>query len=133
MTASLIQSLKNIKGGKLFKGGDYYQVGGEFLFEPQNSNASTPIWPSESDDESKEDSTDEEPEKRITWCHRMRNTRDHAEIPELMEVLGLDGEGASGPHTGRWSKALGERKGTALSESAFSGRTMVEGRGSDEH
>ncbi len=29
----------------------------------------------------------------MSWCHRMKNTRDHAEIPELMEVLGLDGQG----------------------------------------
>ncbi|KAK4121390.1 hypothetical protein N657DRAFT_648214 [Parathielavia appendiculata] len=32
-------------------------------------------------------------DKIVTWCHRMRNTRDHAEIPVLMEVLGLEGAG----------------------------------------
>jgi hypothetical protein len=64
--------------------------------------------------------------KRVTWCHRMRTTRDHAEIPELMEVLGLDPIDASKPPRAepdkddkesgkRWSRALEMRKGTGLS------------------
>ena len=40
----------------------------------------------EPDDDADDDRVES---KRITWCHRMRTTRDHAEIPELMEVLGL--------------------------------------------
>lgn len=51
-------------GRNMLKGGDIYQVGGEFLFEEGN----------------------------VTWCHRMRNTRDHAEVSELRVALGLDGE-----------------------------------------
>lgn len=51
-------------GRNMLKGGDIYQVGGEFLFE----------------------------DGKVTWCHRMRNTRDHAEVSELRAVLGLDGE-----------------------------------------
>lgn len=51
-------------GRNMLKGGDIYQVGGEFLFE----------------------------DGEVTWCHRMRNTRDHAEVSELRAVLGLDGE-----------------------------------------
>lgn len=54
-------------------------------------------------------------EKRITWCHRMKTTRDHAEIPELMEVLGLDGQGMSIKDKKRWSRAVEQRKGTGLS------------------
>ncbi len=54
-------------------------------------------------------------EKRVTWCHRMRTTRDHAEIPELMEVLGLDGQGEPAKDKKRWSRALETRKGTGLS------------------
>ncbi|PVH70590.1 hypothetical protein DL98DRAFT_597695 [Cadophora sp. DSE1049] len=60
-------------------------------------------------------------EKRVTWCHRMRNTRDHAEIPELREVLGLDGEGVSCKNKKRWTKALVERKGTGLSGRSVDG------------
>jgi hypothetical protein len=55
-------------------------------------------------------------DKVVTWCHRMKTTRDHVEIPELMEVLGLDGHGR--PLTGdreRWERALRERKGTGTS------------------
>lgn len=52
-------------GRNMLKGGDIYQVGGEFLFE----------------------------DGKVTWCHRMRNTRDHAEVSELKAVLGLDGWG----------------------------------------
>lgn len=54
-------------------------------------------------------------EKRVTWCHRMRTTRDHAEIPELMEVLGLNGQGKPIKNEKRWSKALESRKGTGSS------------------
>ena len=58
---------------------------------------------------------DEGEEKRVTWCHRMKTTRDHVEIPELMEVLGLDGQGEPIKDSRRWSKALETRKGTGLS------------------
>ena len=61
---------------------------------------------------------DEEPiveEKHVTWCHRMKTTRDHAEIPELMEILGLDGQGQPIKDKKRWSRAIQERKGTGLS------------------
>lgn len=54
-------------------------------------------------------------EKKVTWCHRMRTTRDHVEIPEMMEVLGLDGQGNPIKDQKRWSKAVGLRKGTGLS------------------
>ncbi|KAL8796563.1 MAG: hypothetical protein Q9182_007355 [Xanthomendoza sp. 2 TL-2023] len=50
-------------GRSAFKGGDYWQVGGEFIFE----------------------------DGHVTWCHRMKNTRDHAEVPEIRRQLGLDG------------------------------------------
>ncbi len=65
-------------GRDMMKGGDFYQVGGEFMFE----------------------------DERVTWCHRMRNTRDHAEIVEMRKVLGLDG-GGDAPRRKRWSTGLG--------------------------
>ncbi|KAK3351845.1 AhpC/TSA antioxidant enzyme-domain-containing protein [Neurospora tetraspora] len=58
---------------------------------------------------------DEGEEKRVTWCHRMKTTRDHVEIPELMEVLGLDGQGEPIKDSRRWTKALETRKGTGFS------------------
>lgn len=99
-------------------------MGGEFLFEPVE--ISTPIY--SPGDEVKQLGVDISggleagagEEKRVTWCHRMRNTRDHAEIPELREVLGLDGEGVPGSDRKRWMKALQQRKGTGLS-----GRTSI--------
>ncbi|KAL8852204.1 MAG: hypothetical protein Q9221_002914 [Calogaya cf. arnoldii] len=55
---------QNLKAGRgAFKGGDYWQVGGEFIFD----------------------------DGEVTWCHRMKNTRDHVEVPELRRQLGLDG------------------------------------------
>lgn len=59
--------------------------------------------------------TEEGEEKRVTWCHRMRTTRDHAEIPEIREVLGFEDVGVSGRNKKRWTKALESRKGTGLS------------------
>lgn len=70
----------------MLRGGDFRQVGGEFLFE----------------------------NGKVTWCHRMRNTRDHAEIPDLRKHLGLDGE--EKPVKKRWSTAaLGKGLGRRLS------------------
>lgn len=118
-----IQSLKALKSGKTFQGGGYHQVGGEFLFEPVNM--ATPICSPDvanGDNDAKrlgENGTlgsggGYEEEKRVTWCHRMRNTRDHAEMPELREVLGLDGDGVPGVNKKRWTRALVQRKGTGL-------------------
>jgi hypothetical protein len=121
MMGSFVQSIKQLKSGKAFQGGDYQQVGGEFMFEPVNM--STPIGSTE--DEQKElggrnglEGMLENgyvEEKRVTWCHRMRNTRDHAEIPEVREVLGLDEEDKPVKNPKRWKKAIVERKGTGLS------------------
>lgn len=55
--ASLVQSLRS--GLKVFSGGAYSQLGGEMLFE----------------------------DGEVVWCHRMRNTRDHTEVPILKKVL----------------------------------------------
>lgn len=63
MASSILQGLK--MGTSAVKGGDIKQVGGEFMFE----------------------------NGEVVWCHRMRNTRDHAEIPELTRVIGFDGPG----------------------------------------
>ncbi len=124
--SSLWGNLKEIPTGKAFAGGDYQQVGGEFLFEPLGELVQSPIASPISEDERKQlggDGTttpagplDKSEVKRVTWCHRMKNTRDHAEIPELREILGLDGEGLPGKSNMRWSKALNERKGTGVSQ-----------------
>ncbi|KAI9644124.1 hypothetical protein NHQ30_007477 [Ciborinia camelliae] len=133
MAQSVVQSLKQIKNGNLFQGGDFQQVGGEFLFEPVRM--STPIAsPADGPNESMHASggilgngdkigeNEGYEEKRVTWCHRMRNTRDHAEIPEIREVLGFDEIVMGGKNQKRWSKALSERKGTRLSTGARSSR-----------
>ena len=70
---SFIQELKS--GRNMLSGGDFRQVGGEFLF--QNG--------------------------KVTWCRRMRNTRDHAEIPVVRQLLGLDD--TPPPQRKRWSAA----------------------------
>ncbi|KAK0720736.1 AhpC/TSA antioxidant enzyme-domain-containing protein [Lasiosphaeris hirsuta] len=128
---SVVQGLKVLKKGLATKAGDARQIGGEFLFEPYElqSPVTTPfgeverrigevsLGESRSSDASLDgkNENDEGEEKRVTWCHRMKTTRDHAEIPELMEVLGLDGQGMPIKDKKRWSKAVEERKGTGLS------------------
>lgn len=128
---SVFQGLKQVKAGLATKSGDHRQVGGEFLFEPVElvSPVSTPYAERqleeamtskrssfEKDGIDGEGDDDFEPEeKRVTWCHRMRSTRDHVEIPELMEILGLSGTGKPSNNQKRWSKALDTRKGTGLS------------------
>jgi hypothetical protein len=73
---SIYQIVKT--GHNALKGVDFKQVGGEFLFD----------------------------NGKIVWCHRMRNTRDHAEIPELRRVLGL--EHGRPPIRKRWSATIKE-------------------------
>ena len=58
--SSFLQEIKS--GRKMLSGGDYRQVGGEFLFSGG----------------------------KVTFCKRMKNTRDHAEVPEIRKHLGLD-------------------------------------------
>lgn len=152
---SVMQGLRQLGSGLVTKAGDQRQIGGEFLFEPLG--VMTPGSPfSEREKGLGGDRTqigdggsasagqsvasldglpgqEEEFEpKKVTWCHRMRNTRDHAEIPELMEVLGLD-QIAEPPKRSedakkkekedrhsreRWEKALEQRKGAGLSMAA---------------
>ncbi|KAG5976360.1 hypothetical protein E4U55_007342 [Claviceps digitariae] len=115
---SIGQALRGIPEGLALKSGDHRQVGGEFLFEPLTMR--TPVQtPREVPSLALGLLEEEDPEldklaeeKRLTWCHRMRTTRDHAEIPELMEVLGLEGHGEPIPDKKRWSEAVRSRKGT---------------------
>ncbi|KAL7949428.1 AhpC/TSA antioxidant enzyme domain-containing protein [Trichoderma barbatum] len=144
---SIVQGLKHVPKGLALKSGDHRQVGGEFLFEPYQ--VSTPVTtpqveqhpqfgtienPQNGNGKAKADD-DRAEEKKITWCHRMKTTRDHAEVPELMEVLGLD----SLAHTPavkdekRWEKATRERKGTGASMAPEMKRLSQAARASAEH
>lgn len=67
----IAQALKQVPRGLVTKGGDSSQIGGEFLFELKENGD----------------------EKRVTWCHRMQNTRDHTEVAGLVRVLDPDGQG----------------------------------------
>jgi hypothetical protein len=71
---SIFQSLGT--GKHALKGGDMKQVGGEFLFE----------------------------NGECTWVHRMKATRDHSEVGELRNLLGLDG--TRPPMRKRWSHGI---------------------------
>lgn len=63
--SSIFQGLRQIPAGLALRSGDHRQVGGEFMFETAGGV------------------------KQVTWCHRMRTTRDHAEVEEIKEVLRL--------------------------------------------
>jgi hypothetical protein len=112
MARSVVQGLKQLKGGLAAKAGDLQQVGGEFLFEPVAGVADDATAASRLSTPASSEADGISEEKRVTWCHRMRNTRDHAEIPELREVLGFNGPGVAGKNKRRWSKALETRKGS---------------------
>ena len=74
IVGSFFQELR--AGRSMLRGGDFSQVGGEFMFE----------------------------EGKVTWCHRMKNTRDHAEIPVLRTQLRLDGSNVIEAETPRARK-----------------------------
>ncbi|GAP91205.1 putative thioredoxin-like protein AAED1 [Rosellinia necatrix] len=141
VVSGIFQGLRQVRAGLATKMGDQRQVGGEFLFEPASRSLDTPIATpvfetppppppltekAEGDGEGRAPSVEE---KCVTWCHRMRTTRDHAELPELMEVLGLEGNGAPARDARRWQKALTARKGTGLSMAAQMGRMSVDTTG----
>ncbi|KAM0198919.1 hypothetical protein ACHAPA_008537 [Fusarium lateritium] len=124
IVGSIVQGVKQIPTGNVLKMGDQRQVGGEFLFEPQDilTPVSTPrnemAQPISAFDEAEEKEAEQDghgnEEKRVTWCHRMKTTRDHAEIPELIEVLGLDQNTAVGRDLNRGS-VTSARKGKGRS------------------
>ncbi|KAH7255455.1 uncharacterized protein BKA55DRAFT_508430 [Fusarium redolens] len=111
IVGSIVQGVKQIPTGNVLKMGDQRQVGGEFLFEPRDilTPVSTPrnekAQPISAFEEAEEQGPDHDgnEEKRVTWCHRMKTTRDHAEIPELIEVLGLDQTATAGRDVSRGS------------------------------
>ncbi|KFA74793.1 hypothetical protein S40288_06623 [Stachybotrys chartarum IBT 40288] len=127
--SSIASALKQVPKGNALKSGHFAQVGGEFLFEPTTIDTpiSTPQYERQkeyglaegaarvSNEAEEEDVGRRTEEKKMTWCHRMKTTRDHAEIPELMEILGLDGQGRPIKNMKRWERALSQRKGTGLS------------------
>jgi hypothetical protein len=119
IVSSIFQGLKQVKTGLVLQMGDQKQVGGEFLFEPASMSFDTPIPTPQDETETmdfdQKTLAHKTEEKRVTWCHRMRNTRDHAELPELMEQLGLDGNGVAVEDEKKWAKKLRSRKGTGLS------------------
>ncbi|RYP30451.1 hypothetical protein DL767_006262 [Monosporascus sp. MG133] len=134
VVSSVVQGLKHVKSGLVTKMGDQRQVGGEFLFEPASMSLESPIssptddaGPLDEDDASNTSASEKVEEKRVTWCHRMRTTRDHVEIPELMEVLGLEGDGATPiKDDERWVKALRSRKGTGVSMASQMSRMSLD-------
>ncbi|KAI1303445.1 AhpC/TSA antioxidant enzyme-domain-containing protein [Xylaria venustula] len=133
VVSGIRQGLRQVKTGLVTKMGDQRQVGGEFLFEPASGLVETPIASPAEEGGGRGDiggggggAVVEEEEKCVTWCHRMRTTRDHAEIPELMEVLGLQGDGAPSRDAKRWRKALTARKGTGLSMAGQMGRMSLD-------
>ncbi|KAF3388385.1 Thioredoxin-like protein AAED1 [Penicillium rolfsii] len=68
VSESIIQGLKQFSSGLATKGGDTKRVGGEFFFEPMPEGG-----------------------KMVSWCHRMKTTRDHTGVKELAKVLDKDG------------------------------------------
>lgn len=90
--SSFLQELRS--GRKMLSGGDFRQVGGELLFSGG----------------------------KVTFCKRMKNTRDHAELPEIRKHLGLDrivnssSDGEKPETKKRWSSSgLGAGLGRRLS------------------
>ena len=106
---SAVQIVKQVGKGNALKhgqwnGGDFGQVGGEFLFEPLHAADHSPGGFSPSETPESDMSTPRidgkgedylsagekrKDERVVTWCHRMRNTRDHTEVKDLLKVLGI--------------------------------------------
>ncbi|KAJ9414557.1 hypothetical protein FOXG_16858 [Fusarium oxysporum f. sp. lycopersici 4287] len=57
---------KLLEGYPVWNWGTTNQQGGEYLFVGEGED------------------------KKVTWCHRMRNSRDHTDTDDILEVLGLN-------------------------------------------
>lgn len=97
---SIVQSLKT--GSNALKGGDFKQVGGEFLFE----------------------------DGKCVWAHRMKHTRDHAEISAVRELLGL--ETKKSPLRKRWSHGVKMLQEQGRNRSSSWGRMRSKSKGAKE-
>lgn len=104
MVKSIAQGLKRIGSGDMLQAGDMRQVGGEFLFDV--TGGGTLLTNSKSGNGALQ-------KVEVTWCHRMKNTRDHAELPVLKQVLGL--ENVRGDNRRRRSEASWRSSGLARS------------------
>jgi hypothetical protein len=83
MVKSIVQGLKRIPAGDVTKAGDLSQNGGEYLFEVEGVETA-----SQKEGRVYQPKGNEGLKVRVTFCHRMRNTRDHTEIPQLAGLLG---------------------------------------------
>lgn len=81
---SIGQAMKRLPEGDILKAGDYSQNGGEYLFEVEGLDTRSS---KQKDGYKPKGNTGLK--VRVTFCHRMRNSRDHTEIPELVGLLGL--------------------------------------------
>lgn len=104
MVKSIAQGLRRIASGDALQAGDIRQVGGEFLFEVAGGDARVTNSKSGNGAITR---------LEVAWCHRMKNTRDHAELPELRTVLGLDK--AEGEERRRRSESSWRNSGLARS------------------
>ena len=101
--SSLGQGLRElVRGGGAVKGTDFWWVGGEMVFEARKGGEV-----GEGKEMGKKVGMDR---LEVIWCHRMRNTRDHVEVEELMGVLGIPAQDVR--------KGL-ERRGTGVSLSSL--------------
>lgn len=76
MLRSVVQGIRRIPEGDVLGAGRWDVNGGEFLFELQEpatsgeTNIKAESW-------------------KLTWCHRMLNSRDHTELEDLLRTIGL--------------------------------------------
>lgn len=80
---SIVQGVKRIPAGDVMKAGDLSQNGGEYLFEVEGGDTRSTHREAWSKIKGNAGLN-----VQVTFCHRMRNTRDHTEIPRLVELLG---------------------------------------------
>jgi hypothetical protein len=74
----IMQAVKRIGSGDVLKAGDAKQVGGEFLFTIGAAGD--------------EEGSPEDTNVKVTWCHRMKNTRNHSSTSDIQQVLGIKPE-----------------------------------------
>jgi hypothetical protein len=81
---SIVQGVKRIPAGDVTKAGDLSQNGGEYLFEVEGVDTR-----STKQEHGYKPKGNDGLKVKVPFCHRMRNSRDHTEIAQLVELLGL--------------------------------------------
>lgn len=86
MMKSIVQGVRRIGAGDVMKAGDMRQNGGEFVLEVSGADQRSNNVEIAGETKGNRGLGN----VQVMFCHRMQNSRDHTEIPQLARLLGVN-------------------------------------------